>query len=194
MIKSIKKFVANESGVTAIEYALISSLIAVAIITALTALGPRLSTTFGEVSGNLKEVPPAGPNITRGPRFPSLLAFSAPPAKVELGLFHSVTNHRAIAVWLSPQPSPPDAGMFASTGRAQMSIDTYLTIALAASSIVAVGIALSIAGRLLVTVPTYVWRLMTGTLSATDRYWAVETGPHRRLSVLAMHGAAAIRG
>jgi hypothetical protein len=50
-----------------------------------------------------------------------------------------------------------------------MSIDTYLTIALAASSIVAVGIALSIAGRLLVTVPTYAWRLMTGTLSATDR-------------------------
>jgi hypothetical protein len=74
-----------------------------------------------------------------------------------------------------------------------MSIDTYLTIALAASSIVAVGIALSIAGRLLVTVPTYAWRLMTGTLSATDRYWAV-AGPHRRLSVLAMHGAAAIRG
>jgi hypothetical protein len=75
-----------------------------------------------------------------------------------------------------------------------MSIDTYLTIALAASSIVAIGIALSIAGRLLTTVPTYLWRLMTGTLSATDRYWAVETGPHRRLSVLAMHGAAALRG
>jgi hypothetical protein len=75
-----------------------------------------------------------------------------------------------------------------------MTIDTYLTIALAASSTVAVGIALSIAGRLLVTVPTYVWRLMTGTLSATDLYWAVETGPHRRLSVLAMHGAAAIGG
>jgi pilus assembly protein Flp/PilA len=54
MIKSIKKFVANESGATAIEYALIASLIAVAIITALTALGTRLSTTFGEVSGNLK--------------------------------------------------------------------------------------------------------------------------------------------
>jgi pilus assembly protein Flp/PilA len=54
MMKSIKKFVANESGATAIEYALIASLIAVAIITALTALGTRLSTTFGEVSSNLK--------------------------------------------------------------------------------------------------------------------------------------------
>ena len=54
MIKSLKSFVANDSGATAIEYALIASLIAVAIITALTALGTRLSTTFGEVSGNLK--------------------------------------------------------------------------------------------------------------------------------------------
>ena len=59
---------------------------------------------------------------------------------------------------------------------------------------VATGLALSIVGRLLVTVPTYAWRLMMGTLSATDRYWTVETGPHRRLSVLAMHGAAALRG
>ncbi len=54
MIKSVKQFVANESGATAIEYALIASLIAVAIITALTTLGGKLSTTFGEVSGNLK--------------------------------------------------------------------------------------------------------------------------------------------
>jgi hypothetical protein len=75
-----------------------------------------------------------------------------------------------------------------------MTIDAYLTIAFVACSTIAVGIALSIVGRLLVTVPTYVWRLTTGTLSATDRYWTVETGPHRRLSVLAMHGAAALRG
>jgi pilus assembly protein Flp/PilA len=54
MIKSVKKFIANESGATAIEYALIASLIAVAIITALTTLGGKLSTTFGEVSSNLK--------------------------------------------------------------------------------------------------------------------------------------------
>jgi pilus assembly protein Flp/PilA len=53
-MQSIKKFVANETGATAIEYALIASLIAVAIIAGLTALGTRLSTTFGEVSSNLK--------------------------------------------------------------------------------------------------------------------------------------------
>ena len=54
MIKSFKKFVANESGATAIEYALIASLIAIAIIAALTTLGTKLSNTFSEVAGNLK--------------------------------------------------------------------------------------------------------------------------------------------
>lgn len=53
-MKSIKRFVANEEGATAIEYALIASLIAVAIIGVLTVLGTQLSTTFGEVSSNLK--------------------------------------------------------------------------------------------------------------------------------------------
>jgi pilus assembly protein Flp/PilA len=54
MIKSVKKFVANESGATAIEYALIASLIAVAIILSVTALGSKLQNTFNEVSSNLK--------------------------------------------------------------------------------------------------------------------------------------------
>ncbi len=54
MIKSVKKFVANESGATAIEYSLIASLIAVAIILSVTALGSKLQNTFNEVSTNLK--------------------------------------------------------------------------------------------------------------------------------------------
>jgi pilus assembly protein Flp/PilA len=54
MIKSLKKFVANESGATAIEYALIASLVAVAIIGALGLLGTKLQNTFNEVAGNLK--------------------------------------------------------------------------------------------------------------------------------------------
>ena len=54
MRRLLTNFLADESGATAIEYALIASLIAVAIITALTTLGGKLSTTFGEVSGNLK--------------------------------------------------------------------------------------------------------------------------------------------
>jgi len=54
MIRPIKKFVANESGATAIEYALIASLIAVAIIVSITVLGTQLQNTFNEVSSNLK--------------------------------------------------------------------------------------------------------------------------------------------
>jgi pilus assembly protein Flp/PilA len=54
MIKSLKKFVANESGATAIEYALIASLIAVFLIGSLSALGSRLSGEFSEVSAALK--------------------------------------------------------------------------------------------------------------------------------------------
>jgi pilus assembly protein Flp/PilA len=54
MIKTFKSFLANESGATAIEYGLIASLIAVTIITAVTTLGNKLSTTFTEVSNNLK--------------------------------------------------------------------------------------------------------------------------------------------
>jgi pilus assembly protein Flp/PilA len=53
-VKSIRRFVANEEGATAIEYALIASLIAVAIVGVLTVLGTQIASTFGEVSGNLK--------------------------------------------------------------------------------------------------------------------------------------------
>jgi pilus assembly protein Flp/PilA len=54
MIKTFKSFLANESGATAIEYGLIASLIAVTIITAVSTLGNKLSTTFSEVASNLK--------------------------------------------------------------------------------------------------------------------------------------------
>ena len=54
MIRSIKRLVADESAATAIEYALIASLIAVAIILSVTALGSKLQNTFNEVSSNLK--------------------------------------------------------------------------------------------------------------------------------------------
>ena len=54
MIKTFKSFLANKSGATAIEYGLIASLIAVTIITAVSTLGNKLSTTFSEVASNLK--------------------------------------------------------------------------------------------------------------------------------------------
>ena len=46
----IARFINDEAGATAIEYGLIAALIAVVIITALTALGSSLSDTFTTVS------------------------------------------------------------------------------------------------------------------------------------------------
>ena len=53
-MKHILNFIRNESGATAIEYALIASLIAVAIITAVSTVGTKVSTVFGEVGSSLK--------------------------------------------------------------------------------------------------------------------------------------------
>jgi pilus assembly protein Flp/PilA len=50
----ISTFLANDSGATAIEYALICSLIAVFIIAALQLLGTKLSSEFSEVAAALK--------------------------------------------------------------------------------------------------------------------------------------------
>jgi pilus assembly protein Flp/PilA len=50
----ISRFVRDESGATAIEYGLIAALIAVVIISAIQVVGTKLSTTFTNVSGNLK--------------------------------------------------------------------------------------------------------------------------------------------
>ncbi len=50
----IESFLHDDTAATAIEYALIASLIAVAIVAALTTLGGQLTNTFGEVSNNLK--------------------------------------------------------------------------------------------------------------------------------------------
>ena len=50
----IRKFIKNSKGATAIEYGLIAALIAVAAVSAMTTLGGKLSTTFNNVSSNLK--------------------------------------------------------------------------------------------------------------------------------------------
>jgi pilus assembly protein Flp/PilA len=49
-----KAFLSDNSGATAIEYALMASLIALALVTILTNLGTRLSSEFSEVSAVLK--------------------------------------------------------------------------------------------------------------------------------------------
>ncbi len=50
----ISRFVRDESGATAIEYGLIAALIAVVIITGVTAVGTKLSSTFTSLSTTLK--------------------------------------------------------------------------------------------------------------------------------------------
>ena len=50
----LMRFKKDRSGATAIEYGLIASLIAVAIIGAITTIGTNLTGTFTNVSGNLK--------------------------------------------------------------------------------------------------------------------------------------------
>ena len=49
----INRFIADDSGATAIEYGLIAALVGVAIITAVTTLGTKLSSNFGNVSAKL---------------------------------------------------------------------------------------------------------------------------------------------
>ena len=49
----IRNFARDEEGVTAIEYGLIAALIAVVIITAVTAVGNNLSAVFNRVATNL---------------------------------------------------------------------------------------------------------------------------------------------
>jgi pilus assembly protein Flp/PilA len=53
-MKFVKLFASDESGATAIEYALIASLIAIALVTILGSLGSKLSGVFSEVSSALK--------------------------------------------------------------------------------------------------------------------------------------------
>ena len=52
-MSTLFRFVADESGATAIEYGLIAALIAVAIIAAATMLGSSLSSLFYKISGKL---------------------------------------------------------------------------------------------------------------------------------------------
>ena len=54
MTKIFTRFIADESGATAIEYGLISALIAVVVITALTSIGTNLKADFTSVATALR--------------------------------------------------------------------------------------------------------------------------------------------
>ena len=50
----LKRFLKDESGATAIEYALITAGICIAIITAVNLLGSQLQTTFTTITSDLQ--------------------------------------------------------------------------------------------------------------------------------------------
>jgi pilus assembly protein Flp/PilA len=54
IVSAVKTFVADENGVTAIEYGLIAALVGVAIVASVKALGGQLETTFTTVSNAMK--------------------------------------------------------------------------------------------------------------------------------------------
>jgi pilus assembly protein Flp/PilA len=54
MQRLLLKFMADESGATAIEYCLIACGIAFAIIAAVQGIGPQLNTKFSSVNSSLK--------------------------------------------------------------------------------------------------------------------------------------------
>lgn len=57
--QAIKNFFQDEEGVTAIEYALIAALIAVAIIAAVTLVGTDIAAVFTNISNKLQAIPAA---------------------------------------------------------------------------------------------------------------------------------------
>jgi len=54
MIEALRRFAADESGATAIEYGLIASGIALAIITVVQGVGTKINSTFTNVKNALK--------------------------------------------------------------------------------------------------------------------------------------------
>jgi pilus assembly protein Flp/PilA len=54
IVKSIVGFLREEDGVTAIEYGLIASLVALAVIVGATALGTSLNGMFTFIAGKMK--------------------------------------------------------------------------------------------------------------------------------------------
>jgi pilus assembly protein Flp/PilA len=53
-MKTLRQFLADESGATAIEYGLIAAGIALAIIAVVNGLGTKLNTKFTSISSSLK--------------------------------------------------------------------------------------------------------------------------------------------
>lgn len=60
MMETVRSFFKREEGASAIEYALIAGLIAVAIITAVTMVGTDITGVFNSIAAELKKVSVGG--------------------------------------------------------------------------------------------------------------------------------------
>lgn len=58
---AIKAFIADENGVTAIEYGLIAALVGIALAGAAEALGSDITALFNKIGEELNPTPPAPP-------------------------------------------------------------------------------------------------------------------------------------
>jgi pilus assembly protein Flp/PilA len=54
VIETLRRFLADETGATAIEYGLIAAGVALAIITVINGLGSKLNAKFGSISAALR--------------------------------------------------------------------------------------------------------------------------------------------
>ena len=54
LISAVRTFIADEKGVTALEYGMIAALIAAVIVTVVTGLGTEIRTSFQEILTALK--------------------------------------------------------------------------------------------------------------------------------------------
>ena len=63
----VQKFIADKDGATAIEYGLITALVSIVIVGALTTLGTNLTGVFEDVSDKLNVAAPADENENSGP-------------------------------------------------------------------------------------------------------------------------------
>lgn len=56
--QNIRRFMADETAATTIEYGLVASLVAAAIIPVVSGLGVRVSSTFSKLASAMQDAPP----------------------------------------------------------------------------------------------------------------------------------------
>ncbi len=61
-LKTLRRFLRTEDGVTAIEYGIIAALVAVVIITAVSLVGTELTRTFDTIAGSFPSSAEGDPN------------------------------------------------------------------------------------------------------------------------------------